>query len=182
MACVVAKRTLFDVAESRAGKAGNHAEGDDGAALSRRPSLLYDGGKGRAVRNMVISRTEQQQIVGFRAKRRQRHGGGGIAAARLEDDAALRARGLQRIDDQKTMVFSGYADDLAGGNAQIHLGNALQRQPQQAFAVDQRNELLRKAFARQRPKARAGAAAQDDGDDGSGLRLSGLIVHIEEAD
>ena len=181
MACVVAKRALFDVAESRAGKAGNHAEGDDGAALSRRPALLHYGCKGSAVRNMVVSRTEQQQIVGFRAQRRQRHGRRRIATARLQDDAPLRARGFQRIDDQKTVVFSGYADYLGSGNARIHLGNTLQREQQQALAVDQRYELLGEAFARQRPQARAGAATQDDGNDESGLRLGGLIVHIEEA-
>jgi hypothetical protein len=59
--------------------------------------------------------------------------------------------------------WSSAPTQVTPGGAVGQRRHPLQGQRQQALAVDERDELLGKRFARQGPEPGAGAAAQDDG-------------------
>jgi hypothetical protein len=77
--------------------------------------------------------------------------------------------GVGTLLHQKAVVFGRY-DELAA----VQQGGALQRQLQEAFAVDQRDKLLGQCFARKRPQTGAAAATQGDGNDGAAAGCSAL--------
>jgi hypothetical protein len=81
----------------------------------------------------------------------------GIAALRLQDDGGLDAAGARLLGDDEAEL--GIGDDHRGGE-QARAGDAVEYLLEGRRRADQRHELLRHLFARHRPQARAGAAAQ----------------------
>ncbi len=84
-------------------------------------------------------------------------GGRGIAALRLQDDGGLDAAGARLLGDDEAEL--GIGDDHRRGE-QALAGDAVEHLLEGRRRADQRHELLRHLFARYRPQARAGAAAQ----------------------
>jgi hypothetical protein len=158
----------LDVAVGRAREGRRHAEGHDAAGARGLDAGAHGVREQLGIGDVMVGRCKEQQLVGPGLQRRHRHRGRGVAPHGLEDLTPADAGGIHRLAHQETMFLRGDAGDLAMQAAQ-----ALQRELQQALAAHQRRELLGQCLARQRPQARAAAAAQHDGmDDGSGHGVS----------
>ena len=94
----------------------------------------------------MVRGTEQQYGIGRQLAegilRGQAHCRGGVAARGFEQDGTGRPGALERVDHQKTVIFRGDRDDPT-----VQFTDALQRQLQQAFVVDQGDELFRETLA-----------------------------------
>ena len=67
---------------------------------------------------------------------------------RLQNDWPLNLGSLHSFGHQKPVVFGGNANYPSGRAVAIDLRDTLKRQLQQAFIVNQRNELLGETLAR----------------------------------
>ena len=137
-----------------------HTKHDDGACLGGNNARADGGGKGGGIGDVVICGQKQQQGIGCGMERCGGHGGGGVAGDGLQQDCAVHVGGVGTLLNQKTVVFAGN-DDLLGAEQ----CGALQCELQQAFAVDQRHELLGQGLAGQGPEPCTATATQDDGGD-----------------
>jgi hypothetical protein len=104
---------------------------------------------------------DHQQDGGRILRHRQlgcsRDGGRGITALRLQDDGGLDAAGARLLRDDEAEL--GIGDDHRRSE-QSRAGDAVEHLLERRRRADQRDELLPHLFARHRPQARAGAAAQ----------------------
>lgn len=155
------RRSLLDVAIGRAGKTGLYAEGHQTAGLRRARRTLHHGAEGFGVGNVMVGRAEQQERIDRCRQRGQGHRCSGVLGLRLQDLLHTQPCLRRHIGDQKAGLFGGHTGDglgPAGGQR----GDALQRTLQQRLVPQQRDELLGKGLARQRPQARTATPAEDD--------------------
>ena len=163
--CAVELLARTDVAVVRRGIGGLDAEGDD-------PAL--GGGAGGApagfaelvgLANDVVGREHQHERIAVALGREHggdRDRGAGIAAHRLQHDVGLDAALAQLLGHDEAEIGTG-DDDRA--REQVGVGNAREHLLERRSLADQGDELLRHAFARDRPQPRSRAAAHDHRDD-----------------
>jgi hypothetical protein len=155
---------------ARYSRAFSDAERHQRPAPSEARSARDGRGKGGVVAHQMIGRQhEQHRIVTvgpLRAKRGERNGRGRIAPEGLEQerpphwpDAAELGIGVLRVE---VVVAVGDGHDLGDIGQRKRARRGLR---EQGLAVGQRHRRLRRRLARQWPKARAGAAGEDDGND-----------------
>jgi hypothetical protein len=153
----------LDIAVTGLGTIRNDAESDDRPGIGRRQAAQDRGLKRGGVADMVVRRRGQQHgivaiaagVEGGNSQRRS-----GVAAKRFKQQGPGREPEFaQLLGGDKAILF--VADDDRRANWQS--GQSLEGVLQQAVATDQGLQLLGMLFARNRPQARARAAAEDDG-------------------
>jgi hypothetical protein len=162
---VVAAR--LDVAVAGLGRVGADAERDEPAACSQRRGLRDRLGKCGLVEDEVVRGQHQQdRVIPVHlgdAQRGTRGRGRGVAPEGLENVGGRNARGVHLAEfvlrlEEKLAIGDG--EDLGG--ARKHRP-AQERLVEKALPVGQADERLGVQLARNRPKAGAGAAAEDGG-------------------
>ena len=174
--CVVERGADGDVAVAGLGRGRAHAERHDVAGARG----LRGGGEVRVqhvgVGDHVIGGEQPQHGVGIVLGDQDRgggDGGGGVAANRLQQDArGDDAGGAELLGDQETVLLVAH-DDRRG---EAVAAGAERGFLEQGVLGDQRPELLGEALARDRPEAGAGAAGEDDRNDGGGVHAGGVCL------
>ena len=164
---------LGDVAIAGFRGGGLHAEGDDMAGARRGGGGAQRGGECFGVGDSGVGGHDPEHAVGVFLRREDagdRDRRCAVAADRLEQDARPRDAGIaQLLGDDEAVVVVGDHDRGGEPAADRPTGGFLQ----QGLLGEERPELLRIAFPRDRPEPRAGAAGQDDRHDCAGDRGEG---------
>ena len=136
-------------------------------------AVLRRGGERFGVGDGGVCGHDPQHVVGVFLRREDagdRHRRCAVAADQLEQDARLRDAGIAQLlgDDEAVVVVD---DHDRGGEpaADRPTGGFLQ----QGLLREERPELFRIGFSRDRPEPRAGAAGQDNRHDRAGDRGEG---------
>ena len=162
---------LADIAIGRARKAGLDAEGHEMAGERGGYAFADRRDEALRVRNVMVGRREQQQLVGLGQQGDRGHRRGRVARHGLEQLLAADIGGLDAFLHQEAVLLRGDAGHLG-----VQQPQAFQREHQQVLVVDQRDELLGQRLARQRPETRAAAAAEDDRTNHAYLEPSPVIT------
>ena len=160
----------FDIAIADLGRGRLHAESHN----RPRPRRCSGLGKSRLQRRHIANRRigghEPQHRAGggfLSEQRRSRNGGRAIAAHWFQHDGC--ALIAQLLSDQEAMRFIANNHRRQEASARTPRGGFRQH----GLVGSERPELLRVAFARQRPKPRAGATGQDHRQDRGGIGVHG---------
>lgn len=148
------------------------AEGDHCPGVSMGGAQRHRVAESGGVADHMIGRHDQQHRIGRAGgERSQRQRRRGVAPHRFEQQRRRLDVDLAQLFCCQETVFLVAYDERCGNRQSWRTGTQRGVLQQRALAV-QRQQLLRIAFARQRPEAGAGAAAQDDGLQGHDGNLS----------
>ena len=155
------RNAFLDVAIGRTGEAWLNTKGHQSPRLRRTNRCAHHGDKGISVGDVVICRTEQQQRIRGGRQCGQGHGSRRVLCLRLEDLAHRETSLRSNVGHQKAVFLGRHTGD--GFRSPLcQRRHTLQRQLQQGLVAQQRNELLGKRLARQRPKPCTATTAKDD--------------------
>lgn len=171
VAAMRVRSAALDVAVTGFGPVGHDAKGDHGALASHGVGLHHGGVQGGPVSDDVVGGHGQQDgvcVTFARLQGGQGQGRSGVAARRFEQDARVCDTHAHQLPSGQKTVLCVADDD--GRSIQHHaVRQAVQAQRrvlQHGVFTRQGQKLLGIGLARERPQARAGTTAQNNGDEG----------------
>jgi hypothetical protein len=157
-----------DIAEAGFGMFGDDAEGCERAGSGGSGCDLNGFEEGRGIADHVVRRKHQDNAFWIKFgdhRSRGRDRGCGVSGDGFEGDRlGFDACGSQLLGNDEAM---GVVAEDERRRKERGIGNAERRVLEQSLLAGERKKLLRERAAGERPKARAGAAGQNDGVDSS---------------